>query len=269
MLTGRPASRRAHLRSHSGHNAGLALSHAPTAPEYTVPPHLFRVLLLERRLRPTLANSTLANLNWPTLAKPAPKGGGAQNFALFLPFPATVSFSLCLSGGSSSRNFGPVICHAPVGPQLAVDITLRSVSGSSCASPGGPVPAFKNTTRIQREDTQRDTKRAKRWREREEKERNFGRSGGGRSGGGRSSGGRSGGGRSAESKPTTTTRQNHTTTTATTQRHCNNTTATTQQHTQHNNTTAQQHNTHNKTHTTKQQQQQPPSTTKLAKTLKH
>ena len=43
MLTGRPASRRAHLRSHSGHNAGIALSHAPTAPEYTVPPHLFRV----------------------------------------------------------------------------------------------------------------------------------------------------------------------------------------------------------------------------------
>ena len=48
MLTGRPASRRAHLRSHSGHNAGVVLSHAPTAPEYTVPPHLFRVLLLER-----------------------------------------------------------------------------------------------------------------------------------------------------------------------------------------------------------------------------
>ena len=48
MLTGRPASRCVHLRSHSGHNAGLGLSHAPTAPEYTVPPHLFRVLLLER-----------------------------------------------------------------------------------------------------------------------------------------------------------------------------------------------------------------------------
>ena len=43
MLTGRPASRRAHLRSHSGQNAGIALSHAPTAPEYSVPPHLFRV----------------------------------------------------------------------------------------------------------------------------------------------------------------------------------------------------------------------------------
>ena len=47
------------------------------------------------------------------------------------------------------------------------------------------VPAFKNTTKIQREDTQRDTERAKRWREREEKKRNFGRpSGGGSSGGG-------------------------------------------------------------------------------------
>ena len=47
------ASRRAaHLRSHSGHNVGIALSHAPTAPEYTVPPHLFRVLLLERLALP-------------------------------------------------------------------------------------------------------------------------------------------------------------------------------------------------------------------------
>ena len=33
---------------------------------------------------------------------------------------------------------------------------------------------FKNTTKIPREDTQRDTERAKRWREREEKARNFG-----------------------------------------------------------------------------------------------
>ena len=45
-------------------------------------------------------------------------------------------------------------------------------------------PAFENTTKIQREDTQRDTERAKRWREREEKARNFGRSGGGGSSGG-------------------------------------------------------------------------------------
>ena len=39
MLTGRPASRLAHLRSHSSDNAGVVLSHAPTAPEYTVPLH--------------------------------------------------------------------------------------------------------------------------------------------------------------------------------------------------------------------------------------
>ena len=36
------------VSSHSGWNAGAALAHAPTAREYTVPPHLFRVLLLER-----------------------------------------------------------------------------------------------------------------------------------------------------------------------------------------------------------------------------
>ena len=47
MLTGRPASRGAHLRSHSGHNVGVVLSHAQTAPEHTVPLHLFRMLLLE------------------------------------------------------------------------------------------------------------------------------------------------------------------------------------------------------------------------------
>ena len=54
MLFGRPASCHAHLRSHSGHNAGMALSHAPTAPEFTIPPHLFRVLLLERLWLPLL-----------------------------------------------------------------------------------------------------------------------------------------------------------------------------------------------------------------------
>ena len=48
MLAGRTAARRAHLRSHSGGNAGVALAHCPTAPEFTIPPHLFRTLLLER-----------------------------------------------------------------------------------------------------------------------------------------------------------------------------------------------------------------------------
>ena len=48
MLTNQTASRQAHLRSHSGRNAGVALSHSPTAAEYTIRPHLFRVLLLQR-----------------------------------------------------------------------------------------------------------------------------------------------------------------------------------------------------------------------------
>ena len=48
LLPVRPAASRAHLRSHSGSNAGTALAHAPTSPEYTIPPHLFRVIVLER-----------------------------------------------------------------------------------------------------------------------------------------------------------------------------------------------------------------------------
>ena len=48
MLAGRPASRRAHLRSFWPQRRRRVLSHAPTAQEYTVPPHLLRVLLLER-----------------------------------------------------------------------------------------------------------------------------------------------------------------------------------------------------------------------------
>ena len=52
MLTSRPGSRRAHLRSHCGRNAGTSLSNARTAPDYTVPHHFFRVLLLERLALP-------------------------------------------------------------------------------------------------------------------------------------------------------------------------------------------------------------------------
>ena len=48
MLHGCTAAHRAHLRSHSGRNAGAALALCPTTPEYTIPPHLFRTLLLER-----------------------------------------------------------------------------------------------------------------------------------------------------------------------------------------------------------------------------
>ena len=48
LLSGRTASSRAHLRSHSGRNTGVALAHCPTTPEFTIQPHLFRTLLLER-----------------------------------------------------------------------------------------------------------------------------------------------------------------------------------------------------------------------------
>ena len=51
MLHGRTAARRAHLRSHSGFNAGAA-------PEYTIPPHLFRTLLLERLRLPLQVTET-------------------------------------------------------------------------------------------------------------------------------------------------------------------------------------------------------------------
>ena len=48
LLSNRPAAARAHLRSHSGRNAGAALASVPTAKEFTIPPFLMRVLLLER-----------------------------------------------------------------------------------------------------------------------------------------------------------------------------------------------------------------------------
>ena len=37
-----------HLRYHSGRNAGAALAGCPTCPEFTITPHLFRTLILER-----------------------------------------------------------------------------------------------------------------------------------------------------------------------------------------------------------------------------
>ena len=62
----------------------------------------------------------------------APKGWGpegweAQNFALFLPFPATVSLFLCLSGGLLVEFWW---C-------LKRRVCTFGVLGLSCASPGG------------------------------------------------------------------------------------------------------------------------------------
>ena len=61
MLTNRPGSCQAHLRSHSGRNAGVAFAHAPTTAEYTIPPHLFRVLLLERLQLPLPVTEATCN----------------------------------------------------------------------------------------------------------------------------------------------------------------------------------------------------------------
>ena len=51
--TGRlPCCPAAQLRSHSGRNAGVALAVCPTCPEFTIPSHLFRTLILERLCLP-------------------------------------------------------------------------------------------------------------------------------------------------------------------------------------------------------------------------
>ena len=112
------------------------------------------------------------------------EGWGTQNFTLFLPFPATVSLFLCLSGCLLVEFWW---CLKRRGPEMCT----FGVLGLSCASPGGPVwwgrrgftrqpespkvpgfhtttrepkrahlsvPVFKNTTKIQREDPQREKK---------------------------------------------------------------------------------------------------------------
>ena len=53
LLSSQTAARRAHLRSHSGWNAGAALAYAPTAREYTVPPPLIPCVALGTVATPT------------------------------------------------------------------------------------------------------------------------------------------------------------------------------------------------------------------------
>ena len=118
-----------------------------------------------------------------------PRRAGAQNFALFFPCPAA-KFVLFFPLWSSR---GILVVFERRGAQMCT----FGVLGLSCASPSGPVwwgrrgltrqsespnvhilgsrPVFKNTTKMQREDTQREENnefcggRGK-------KERNFGRS---------------------------------------------------------------------------------------------
>ena len=59
MLAGCSAARQAHLRSHSRHNSGCALSHAPTMPEFAIAPHLFQVLLRERLRLPLFLTESI------------------------------------------------------------------------------------------------------------------------------------------------------------------------------------------------------------------
>ena len=60
-LSGPTATCQAHLRSHSGRNSGAALLHAPTAPEFTIRLHLFRLLLLARLRLPLLLTEKTCN----------------------------------------------------------------------------------------------------------------------------------------------------------------------------------------------------------------
>ena len=61
ILSFRAAAGQAHLHSHSGANANAASAHAPTAPEHTIPPYLFRVLLLERLQLPLPVSEAKCN----------------------------------------------------------------------------------------------------------------------------------------------------------------------------------------------------------------
>ena len=187
----------------------------------------------------------------PTLAKPAPKGGGregwgregwgAQNFALFFPLSRSI-FALFVSLLVSSR--GILVVFSKAGPQMCT----FGVLGLSCEAPAATNPprVSHHSPRAQtctfegpglHKNNQNSTRRPP---ERHKKERN----GGGKGKKKREILGGPAEAGPAESKPTTTT----TTTTTKQQR----------QQTQNNNTTA----------TTTTQQQQPPSTTKFGQNTK-
>ena len=141
MLTIRPASRRAHLRSHSGHNAGVVLSHAPTAPEYIVPPNLFRVLLLERLLPLPVTEARCTGCHEPLDPRAPP----------CVPLQPNGCARICREGGAhvrfnvylrdmnvhvhpeDERHIEVLAQDLPCfgGAQLAVDITLGSALGNS------------------------------------------------------------------------------------------------------------------------------------------
>ena len=150
--SGRFAACQAHLRSHSGCNAGLALAHAPTAREFTTPPHLFRMLLLERLRLPLLlteaaceaCHEPLDPLGWHRAA--CPHTGRLKKWAtkvertlahICREAGARVKFNALLRDmnvgvrATDDRKIEVLAQDSPRfgGAQLAIDVTLRSAVG--------------------------------------------------------------------------------------------------------------------------------------------
>ena len=141
-------------------NAGVVFSHAPTTVEFTVPPHLFRVLLLERLQLPLpLTEATCNGCHEPkdplgrhraactrtgrikkrsspterVLARVCREAGARVKFNAFLR-----DMNLGVRG-DDERRIEVLAQDLPCfkGAQLAVDITLRSaLSASGEAQPG-------------------------------------------------------------------------------------------------------------------------------------
>ena len=157
MLAGCSAARQAHLRSHSGHNSGRALSHVPTMPEFAIAPHLFQVLLRELlRLPLFLTESTCHGCHEPldplgnhraaclhsgtprdepverVVARICREAGARVKFNAFL---RDMNLSVATS---DLRRIEVLAQDLPCfgGAQLAVDVTLRSaLAGNGVAQP--------------------------------------------------------------------------------------------------------------------------------------
>ena len=107
----------------------------------------------------------------------APEGWWAQNFALFF-LPASI-FVLFVSLSLGVFSWNLVVFEAPGPSNVHVWSSWASHDSpraQTCTLEG---PGISNTTKIQREDTKRETKRAEMVAGEEKKKRNFGRSGGG------------------------------------------------------------------------------------------
>ena len=103
-LSNRPASRQAHLRSHSGRSWSCVRPHPDHSAERTTPPHLFRELLLERLQLPfpvTEATCNGCHEPWDTLGRhraACTRSGRVKKRA----GPAESVFArVCRSGGPS------------------------------------------------------------------------------------------------------------------------------------------------------------------------